>query len=86
MSPHDGHAGNRAWVGGSGVGGNYKPRGEGGKGKHESPIRHALIGEDVEQLVHHHLCFLWSIGWEILCSFVKVQSPRARRQPPDRFR
>ena len=57
MSPHDGHVGYRAWVGGSGVGGNYKPRGEGGNGKHEGPMRHALVGEDLEQLVHHLLCF-----------------------------
>ena len=56
MSPHDGHVGHRARVGGSGVGGNYEPRGEGGDGKHERPMRHALIGENLKQLVHHHLC------------------------------
>lgn len=58
MSPHDGHVGYRAWVGSSGVGGNYKPRGEGGDAKHERPMRRALIGENLKQLVHHHLASL----------------------------
>lgn len=57
----NGHVDSRSWVGCGCVGGNYKPRGERGNGKHERPMRHAaLVGKDLEQLVHHR-CFFPSM-------------------------